>query len=89
MIVRDGTGSTLVLEVRERAEARVELAVSFLDWTPRAMAYEGGRFVARLPLPPGNHRVAVRVNGGTWLAPAGLPRVDDELGGSSGLVIVP
>ena len=89
MIVRDGTGSTLVLEVRERAEARVELAVSFLDWTPRAMAYEGGRFVARLPLPPGNHRVAVRVNGGRWLAPAGLPRVDDELGGSSGLVIVP
>jgi hypothetical protein len=42
------------------------------------------RIVAR-----GTHRVAIRVNGGSWGAPPNLPHVTDEFGGEAGLLIVP
>lgn len=90
LLVRDSAGAPLLaLEAHAPADARVEVSASFLDWQPRAMTREGTRWVARLPLPSGTHRVAVRVNGGAWAAPAGLPRVDDELGGASGILVVP
>jgi len=40
-------------------------------------------------LPPGSHRVAVRINGGAWRAPRGLVAVPDDFGGTVGVVVVP
>ncbi len=89
MLERDASGRTvLVLDVTAPAGTRVEFGASFREWTPVDVPLTGTRYILRVPLPPGMHRVAVRVNGGAWQSPAGLPRVDDELGGEAGLVIV-
>jgi hypothetical protein len=31
----------------------------------------------------------VRIDGGAWVAPANLPQIDAELGGTVGLLVVP
>ena len=82
-------GVLLIIDVAAAPGSRVEYAGSFTDWTPRPVPYDGARFLVRIPLVSGRHRVSVRVNGGSWLAPSGLARVDDELGGDAALVIVP
>jgi len=38
---------------------------------------------------PGSHHVVVRLDGGAWVAPANLARIDDELGGRVGLIVIP
>lgn len=85
---REGRGDVVVTIVAP-AGAVVELATSNGDWTPVPMSREGQAFVQRLSLPSGTHRVAVRVNGGTWRAPRGLAVVDDDFGGQAGLIVVP
>ena len=79
----------VVLQVEAPDNATVEVASSASEWAPQRLARDGGSFRARLTLPSGTHRVAIRVNGGAWRAPSGLVRVDDELGGAAGLVVVP
>ncbi len=81
--------TTLTLEVDAPPDARVEYSASFSAWAAIPLARDGTRFRVRVPLPPGSHRVALRVNGGGWGPPAGMARVDDELGGAAGLVVVP
>lgn len=83
------TGGILIVQVRAPEDAVVEIADSHSQWAPVLMERAGAAFVARIPLPSGNHRVAVRVNGGEWRAPRGLARVVDDLGGAAGLVVVP
>jgi hypothetical protein len=39
-------------------------------------------------LPPGVHTLAVRVDGGAWGAPPGLPAADDGFGGEVGTLVV-
>ena len=90
LVERDAAGvTTLALEVDAPPDARVEYSASFTSWAPVPLARDGTRFHARLVLPAGTHRVSVRVNGGPWQPPAGMARVDDELGGAAGLVVVP
>jgi hypothetical protein len=48
-----------------------------------------GEWTVALPLAPGTHRVLVRVDDGPWRPPANLPAVDDDLGGTVGLLVVP
>ena len=40
-------------------------------------------------LPPGMYRFNLRVDGGPWLAPGGLPVAADEFGGAVAVVVVP
>jgi hypothetical protein len=40
-------------------------------------------------IPKGIHRIAVRVDGGPWTAPAGARRADDDYGGEVGIFVVP
>jgi hypothetical protein len=62
----------------------------FTDWEPVPMdrATTGEWRVERL-IARGTHRVAIRVDGGTWIVPPNLPSVADEFGGEVGIVIVP
>jgi hypothetical protein len=69
---------------------RVELAGDFTDWQPRAMVrIDENTWSVRLTLPPGIHRLNVRVDGGGWLVPAGLTSIEDEYGGQVGLLVIP
>lgn len=86
---RGSAGGTLELTIDAPANATVEVASSHTEWAPVSMTRDGTRFVHRLTLPQGTHRVAVRINGGAWRAPRGLAAVDDGYGGTAGVVIVP
>ena len=82
-------GAAVTVRVQAPSSASVEFAGSFNDWASLPMTRIGDTFELTVELPRGTHRVAVRVNGGEWKAPTGLARVKDELGGESGIVVVP
>jgi hypothetical protein len=83
-----GDGRTL-LRVRCRRAARVELAGDFTDWAPVALDPTGsGIWVARLAIAPGLHQVQIRVDGGAWLVPPGLPAAQGEFAGEAGVLLI-
>lgn len=82
-------GATLVVVVNASAEHRVEVAGSFSGWEPVPLVRTAGGWEASVALGSGAHRVAVRVDGGAWRAPANLGKVKDGFGGTSGIIVVP
>ena len=77
------------IEVRAHDAQSVELMADFTDWSPIELSRDGDVWRLERAIPPGLHRVAIRIDGGAWTAPANLPRVNDDLGGVVGLVSVP
>jgi hypothetical protein len=68
----------------------VELSGDFTQWTPLPLQSEGrGWWTISLSISAGTHEVNVRVDRGAWLVPPGLASLDDEFGGSGGLLVVP
>ena len=84
----EDAGTTLVRVHAEDAR-RVELMGDFTDWAPAALARRGDRWELRVKAGSGSHHVLVRIDGGKWVVPANLPRLDDELGGAVGLIVIP
>ena len=84
--VEDGQ---VVLRVQAPGAQRVELMGDVTDWEPRALERRAGWWEVRLTAAPGSHHVVVRMDGRAWMAPVNLPRLDDELGGTVGLIVVP
>ncbi|CAN5705443.1 hypothetical protein BH24GEM1_BH24GEM1_14960 [soil metagenome] len=75
--------------VRAEAARTVELAGDFTDWKPVALQPWGeGEWRALLPMSPGMHRLAVRIDGGAWRAPSGTRPIASEFGGEVAEVIV-
>ena len=67
----------------------VEVSSDATEWIPLAAHQVApGRWEATLVLSPGVHRIAIRVDGGPWQAPPGLPAAPDGFGGEVGLVTV-
>jgi hypothetical protein len=68
---------------------QVELMADFTGWTPLPLIpIEGGFWAVRQGLTPGRYAVNIRYDGGPWQPPPGLPVVEDEFGGNSGVVVV-
>jgi len=84
-----GGGGELSVRVFATDTMLVDIAGDFSEWQPIPLEREGPFWVARVMLPSGKYRVAVRVNLGAWRAPRNLARVRDDYGGESGLVVVP
>ena len=84
-----GDGDSAVLRVDAPGARRVELMSDMTDWVPTLLERRGDRWELRLTTPAGAHHVMVRIDGGAWFAPANLPRIDDELGGTVGLIVIP
>ncbi len=76
--------------VIEAADARaVELAGDFTDWKPVALQPWGeAGWRAQLPISPGLHRLAIRIDGGAWRAPSGTRPITSEFGGEVAEVVV-
>jgi hypothetical protein len=67
----------------------VELSGDFTDWKPVPLSrIAPDRWEAVLSIAPGTHYVNVRVNGDRWMAPPGVPEVEDEFNGTVGLLVV-
>lgn len=68
----------------------LELSGDFTDWQPAAMTrLEDGVWSLTIRLNPGTHRVTMRVDGGAWTPPPGVPTLTDEFSGRVGVVVVP
>jgi hypothetical protein len=84
-----GGGGTITIRVLANSTARVEAYGTFSGWEPVQMQWVLDAWELRVHVPSGPQRVAVRVNGSQWRAPANLTKVTDEFGGEAGLVVVP
>ena len=78
-----------VVRVHAPRARGVELMSDFTGWSPVALERRGDRWEIRLTAAPGAHHVMLRIDGGAWTVPANLPRIDDELGGKVGLLVIP
>lgn len=78
------------IEIRADAKSSVELMADFTDWSPVALDHVGGAWRLERPIAAGAHRLAIRIDGGEWIVPVNLPRVEDELGGAAvGIITIP
>jgi hypothetical protein len=77
------------VRVRVPGARSVELTADFVEWhVVELLAMGNDMWATSLPITQGIHYVSLRVNGGPWEAPPGLPRVTDDFGGSTGLLHV-
>jgi hypothetical protein len=67
---------------------RVEVAGDFTSWQPVSLSLASGIWTVDLRIPAGTHEVAIRADGGAWLAPPGLVESIDEFGGRVGVLRV-
>jgi hypothetical protein len=88
-VTQKSSGALLLVRVVADDSLAVEVAGTFSNWAPVQLARVGDAWEAEIALPPGRHRVAVRINGGPWQAPRGTARIRDEFGGEAGLIVVP
>ena len=85
-----GVGGTRTIRVHATGARTVELVGDLTDWVPVPLTPAGAdRWELGVPILSGVRRLAIRADGGPWLAPAGTRRVFDEFGGEVGLLIVP
>ena len=89
-LVAESAGDGMaIVRVHSPGARRVELMGDITGWEPVDLERRGDRWERRLTAPSGPHHVLVRLDGGAWIPPSNLPRIDDEFGGRVGLVIVP
>ena len=82
----DGDRHRLMFRV---AASRLEVCSDATGWAPiDARSLGRDRWEVELAMSPGVHRVAIRVDGGAWSAPPGVPATLDDFGGEVGLIVV-
>jgi len=75
--------------VRAPGASQVELAGDFTDWVPVPLQPAGDNgWRAVLPIRPGLHRLAVRIDRGAWQAPPGSRPIRNEFGGEVAEIVV-
>lgn len=78
-----------VVRVHAPGAQRVEWMSDITEWEPVQLDRRGDRWELRLTMPSGPHHVLLRIDGGAWIPPSNLPRIDDEFGGRVGLLVIP
>jgi hypothetical protein len=87
--VGDSANASFVVAIRVPDARAVELSGDFNGWKAVALhESQPGLWETTLTLAPGTHRLNMRVNGDTWVAPPGLPTTDDDFNGTVGLIVV-
>ena len=68
---------------------RVEISGDFTGWKPVQLEHEADdRWTLTLPLTLGTHRLNLRIDGGTWIAPPGLMTMSDDFAGEVGILVI-
>jgi len=87
--VRPGATGTQKIVIHVGGVETVDVMGDFSDWSPLTLVRRGrDLWELSLPLSAGMHRINVRVDGGPWMAPPGLPTVHDSYTGDVGLMLV-
>jgi hypothetical protein len=69
--------------------SRVEIIADFTEWKAIELAEVGDDvWHITLPVTAGAHRVSIRVDGGRWMPPPGLPVTADEFMGTVGVLLI-
>ena len=77
-----------VVHVCAAAAGSVEVMGDFSAWKPLALRHvNGARWGLAVQLEPGVHQVQVRVDGGAWSPPVGLPTASDGFNGDVGVFV--
>ncbi|MEP6492558.1 MAG: glycogen-binding domain-containing protein [bacterium] len=88
--IRPAAGGMQKLIIHVGGVETVEVMGDFSDWSPLTLSRRGrDLWELSVPLSPGTHSVNVRVDGGSWMAPPGMPTTHDGFGGDVGLIVVP
>jgi hypothetical protein len=88
--VRGLATGTQKITVRVGGVEKVEVMGDFSDWTPLLLMRRGrDLWDITLPVAAGVHEINLRLDGGTWVAPPGLPTRRDSFNGDVGLLVVP
>jgi hypothetical protein len=88
--VRPLATGTQKITVRVGGVETVEVIGDFSDWTPLVLMRRGrDLWDITLPVSAGVHEINLRLDGGPWLAPPGLPTRRDSFNGDVGLLVVP
>ena len=67
----------------------VEIMGDFTDWAPIPLIRRGrDLWELLLPLNPGVHQINLRIDGGQWIAPPGVPTLKDGFNGEVGVLVV-
>lgn len=67
----------------------VEIMGDFTDWAPVPLIRRGRDLWELLvPLNPGVHQINLRIDGGQWIAPPGVPTLRDGFNGEVGVLVV-
>ena len=82
-------GGRTVIRVRCRHASRVEVAGDFTEWAPVSLTATGrDRWETILTIAPGLHHVQIRIDGGAWQVPPGLPTAQGEFAGAAGVLLI-
>ena len=88
--VRALATGTQKITVRVGGVEKVEVMGDFSDWTPLLLMRRGrDLWDITLPVAAGVHEINLRLDGGPWVAPPGLPTRRDSFNGDVGLLLVP
>jgi len=86
---RRAASGEAIVEVFAPRASRVEIAADFTGWAPVSLARSDDAWQLSRPVAAGAHRITVRIDGGEWIVPPNLPKVEDDLGSSAGVIIIP
>lgn len=85
----DAQSAERTLVVRAGGIERLEVMGSFTGWEARPLTRFGrDHWELTLPVPPGLHEINIRVDGGKWRPPPGLPTRRDGFNGEVGILVI-
>jgi hypothetical protein len=87
--VRPNAAGMQKIIVRIGGVETVDVMGDFSDWSPLTLVRHGrDLWELSIPLAAGRHQINVRVDGGPWVAPPGVPTMRDGFNGEVGLFVI-
>ena len=75
-------------EPSPQADSSPDAAAQDLAWMARIKQGDTDEWEVTLPIAPGVHRLAIRIDGDRWTTPPGVVPVADEFQGTVGVIVV-
>jgi hypothetical protein len=78
-----------VIVLRLDHGSQIDIMGDFTEWEAVPMRQTAAHtWTVALPISVGAHRLNIRVDGGEWQVPPGMPALPDDFGGMAGVIAV-